>query len=30
MDTVIVNGAVTLSGGELTGARNGQVLRRPS
>ena len=28
MDTVIVNGAVTLSGGELTGARNGQVLRR--
>ena len=28
MDTVIVNGAVTLSGGELTGTRNGQVLRR--
>ena len=28
MDTVIVNGAVTLRGGELTGARNGQVLRR--
>jgi N-acyl-D-amino-acid deacylase len=28
MDTVIVNGAVTLFGGELTGARNGQVLRR--
>ena len=28
MDTVIVNGAVTLSGGELTGARNGHVLRR--
>ncbi len=28
MDTVIVNGAVTLSGGELTRARNGQVLRR--
>jgi N-acyl-D-aspartate/D-glutamate deacylase len=28
MDTVIVNGAVTLSGGELTGARNGEVLRR--
>jgi N-acyl-D-amino-acid deacylase len=28
MDTVIVNGAVTLSRGELTGARNGEVLRR--
>ncbi len=28
MDTVIVNGAVTLSGGALTGARHGQVLRR--
>ena len=28
MDTVIVNGVVTLSGGELTGARNGAVLRR--
>ncbi|MEO5634890.1 amidohydrolase family protein [Gaiella sp.] len=28
METVIVNGAVTLSGGELTGARNGKVLRR--
>ena len=28
MDTVIVNGVVTLSGGELTGARNGHVLRR--
>ena len=28
MDTVIVNGTVTLSGGESTGARNGQVLRR--
>ena len=28
MDTVIVNGAVTLSDGELTGARKGQVLRR--
>ena len=28
MDTVIVNGAVTLSGGRLTGARAGQVLRR--
>ena len=29
MDTVIVNGTLTLSAGELTGARNGQVLRRP-
>ena len=29
MDTVIVNGTVTLSGGELTGVRNGEVLRRP-
>ena len=29
MDTVIVNGTLTLSEGELTGARNGQVLRRP-
>ena len=29
MDTVIVNGAVTLSAGKLTGIRNGQVLRRP-
>ena len=28
MDTVIVNGAVTLSGGTLTGVRRGQVLRR--
>jgi N-acyl-D-amino-acid deacylase len=28
MDTVIVNGAVTLSGGRPTGVRNGQVLRR--
>ena len=28
MDTVIVNGAVTLSGGALTGVRQGQVLRR--
>ncbi len=28
MDTVIVNGALTLSGGELTGVRQGQVLRR--
>ena len=28
MDTVVVNGAVTLSGGVLTGARNGSVLRR--
>jgi N-acyl-D-aspartate/D-glutamate deacylase len=28
MDTVIVNGAVALNGGELTGARNGQVVRR--
>jgi N-acyl-D-amino-acid deacylase len=28
MDTVIVNGAVTLSAGKLTGARNGEVLRR--
>ena len=28
MDTVIVNGVVTLSGGTLTGARNGAVLRR--
>lgn len=28
MDTVIVNGAVTLSGGKLTGVRSGQVLRR--
>jgi N-acyl-D-aspartate/D-glutamate deacylase len=28
MDTVIVNGAVALSRGELTGARNGEVLRR--
>ena len=28
MDTVVVNGVVTLSGGELTGARAGQVLRR--
>ena len=28
MDTVIVNGAVALRDGELTGARNGQVLRR--
>ena len=27
MDTVIVNGTVTLSGGEPTGARNGHVLR---
>ena len=30
MDTVVVNGAVTLSGGRLTGARAGEVLRRPS
>ena len=30
MDTVVVNGAVTLSGGRLTGARSGEVLRRPS
>jgi N-acyl-D-aspartate/D-glutamate deacylase len=29
MDTVIVNGAVTLRGGEPTGARTGEVLRRP-
>ncbi len=29
MDTVIVNGAVTLSGGEPTGTRAGRVLRRP-
>jgi N-acyl-D-aspartate/D-glutamate deacylase len=28
MDTVIVNGAVTLGDGTLTGARNGTVLRR--
>ena len=28
MDTVIVNGVVTLSGGTLTGSRNGAVLRR--
>ena len=28
MDTVVVNGVVTFSGGELTGARAGQVLRR--
>ena len=28
MDTVIVNGVITLSGGTLTGARNGLVLRR--
>ncbi len=28
MDTVIVNGVVTLSDGVLTGARNGRVLRR--
>jgi hypothetical protein len=28
MDTVIVNGAVTLSGGALTGSRSGAVLRR--
>ena len=28
MDTVIVNGAVTLAGGRLTGTRSGQVLRR--
>jgi N-acyl-D-aspartate/D-glutamate deacylase len=28
MDTVIVNGAVTLSGGAPTGVRNGEVLRR--
>jgi len=28
MDTVIVNGVVTLRGGTLTGARNGTVLRR--
>jgi N-acyl-D-aspartate/D-glutamate deacylase len=28
MDTVIVNGAVTLAGGALTGVRKGQVLRR--
>jgi hypothetical protein len=28
MDTVVVNGTVTLSGGVLTGARNGSVLRR--
>jgi N-acyl-D-amino-acid deacylase len=28
MDTVIVNGVVILSGGTLTGARNGVVLRR--
>jgi N-acyl-D-amino-acid deacylase len=28
MDTVIVNGAVTLVGGALTGARKGSVLRR--
>ena len=28
MDTVIVNGVVTLSGGELTGSRNGAVLAR--
>jgi len=30
MDTVIVNGAVTLSGGASTGARKGRVLRRPA
>ena len=30
MGTVIVNGAVTLSGGALTGAREGRVLRRPA
>ena len=30
MDTVIVNGTVTLSGGELTGARKGRVLRHPA
>jgi len=30
MDTVIVNGTVTLRAGELTGARKGQILRRPS
>jgi N-acyl-D-amino-acid deacylase len=28
MDTVIVNGVVTLSGGALTGSRSGKVLRR--
>ncbi len=28
MDTVIVNGAITLRGGDLTGARAGRVLRR--
>ena len=28
MDTVIVNGEVALSGGVLTGARSGRVLRR--
>jgi hypothetical protein len=28
MDTVIVNGVVTLSDGVLTGASNGMVLRR--
>ena len=28
MDTVFVNGALTLSGGELTGVRRGAVLRR--
>ena len=28
MDTVVVNGVVTLSGGMLTGSRNGAVLRR--
>ena len=28
MDTVIVNGVVTLSGGALTGSRSGEVLRR--
>ncbi len=28
MDTVVVNGVVTLSGGVLTGARSGAVLRR--
>jgi N-acyl-D-amino-acid deacylase len=30
MDTVLVNGVVTLGGGRLTGARAGEVLRRPS
>jgi N-acyl-D-aspartate/D-glutamate deacylase len=28
MDTVVVNGAVTLRDGQLTGIRSGRVLRR--